>query len=234
MVTAIVAEKHAFSGSQGPWPLRAGRLSTVSSNQMLPRVEEAFAATKPGEATFAHLLLPHFPYAYDAQCRLRPSPLGWRSYKAPGLRGAHNDAASRAERYPLYLEQLACTQKQVNEMLGRVLSLPGLRDALVIVHGDHGTRLNQATPVVPNLEYLTSRDYLDAFATHFAVRGPGITSGLDMRVASLDALLRVIALHRTIPEEDDWIGSRDVHLVSERRDRGVSREMPWPHAPGPR
>ncbi|MDP6977798.1 MAG: hypothetical protein QF570_04235 [Myxococcota bacterium] len=210
------------------WPLRAGRLSSVSSHQMLPRVEEAFAATRPGEATFAHLLLPHFPYAYDAQCRLRPSPLAWRSYKAEGLRGAHNDATSRAERYRLYLEQLTCTQKQLNEMLERVLAQPAMRDALVIVHGDHGVRLNLRAPVVPNLERLTARDYLDAFGTHFAVRGPGIPSGLDPRPASLDALLRVIALQRMIPEADDWIGSRDVHLVGERRDRSVSREIPWP------
>ncbi len=208
------------------WPLRAGRLSTVSSRQMLPRVEAALAATQPGEITFAHLLLPHFPYAYDAGCALRPSPLEWRSYKGVGLSGVHNDDASRAERYPLYLEQLACTEKLVSQMLGRLLALPHLRDATVIVHGDHGPRLNRLTPVAPNRAKLDARDYLDAFATHFAVRVPGLARGVDLRAAGIDALLRVIATLGTIPEDDGWIGSPKVHLVGARRDDVVSHTMP--------
>jgi len=210
------------------WPLRAGRLSAVSSREMLPRIEAALAATRPGQATLAHLLLPHFPYAYDAECALRPSPLAWRSYKGEGLRGLHNDPASRAERYPLYLEQLSCTQKLVGGMLDRLLARDELREAIFIVHGDHGSRLNLVTPVAANLERLSDRDFVDAFATHFAVRAPGLEGGVDSRGASLDALLRAVVERRTIPDDDGWIGSQKVHLVGERRDQVISHVMPWP------
>ena len=46
-------------------------------------------------------------------------------------------------------------------------------DAVVILHGDHGSRLNLVEPLPQYEDQLRSRDYMDAFPTLLAVRRPG-------------------------------------------------------------
>ncbi|MCP4036128.1 MAG: hypothetical protein GY733_04265 [bacterium] len=222
------ARELAESGVDLPeWPLRAARLSAVSSFAVVPRLEAELASARPGTLVFAHLLLPHFPYAYDRACLLRPSPLDWRTYKDPALRPVRNTPHTRAQRYRLYLEQLECTNRLVTEMLARVLERPALRNAIVIVHGDHGSRISLATPNRLNAERLGPADFRDAFATHFALRSPGVDPALDPRSAAIDSILTAIVKDGRLPEGSDWIGSQQVYLTGERRDQVVQRAMQW-------
>ena len=222
------ARQQVASGVTLPeWPVRAGRLSTLSSRRMLPRVERAFAQAQPGTLVFAHLLIPHFPYAYDRNCQLRPSPLEWRTYKDPTLQPTRNSPTSRAERYPLYLEQLACTNRLVTEMLARVLSHTPLRDAVVIVHGDHGSRINLTTPNKMNVARLRPSDYGDAFATHFAIRAPRFGTGIEPTSIAIDRLLSLWVHEDRAPENPGEVGPQTVYLSGERPDEFVGRPMQW-------
>ena len=56
-----------------------------------------------------------FPFAYDADCGLRPDPASWPYGLDWDERTGHFSSESRRRRYPLYLEQLACTQRRVGE-----------------------------------------------------------------------------------------------------------------------
>lgn len=226
------AHQLAEHGTELPeWPLRAGRLSAVSTYAFLPRLEAELATAGPGIFVFAHVMLPHFPYAYDRTCRLRPSPLDWRTYKEPALRPVRNTPKTRALRYRLYLEQLECVNRRITGMIERLLERPALRDAIVIVHGDHGSRIGLTTPNRPNLERLLPEDLRDAFATHFAVRAPGIEPQLDDRSAAIESVLASIVERGRLPEGSGPIGLQRVFLTGERRDEVVQRPMPWEDEP---
>lgn len=209
------------------WPLRAGRLSTVSSMQILPKLHDTLSRAQPGTLYFAHLLLPHFPYAYDRACTLRPTPVEWLTYKAPALRPTRNNPGTRAERYALYLEQLECTTRRLGEMLESLLATDALKHALVIVHGDHGSRINLTTPNQANLHRMGPQDFADAFATHFAVRMPGAQPGVDRREIAIDELLAAIVREGTIPDGRDWIRSPDVIITGAASAPDVREPMIW-------
>lgn len=77
----------------------------------------------PGDLVLAHLMIPHHPYALDAQCQLRGGPGTWYG-------------PTKQEHYRLYLEQMGCTNRIVGELLAA--SSPA---AHIVVHGDHGARV---------------------------------------------------------------------------------------------
>ncbi len=79
----------------------------------------------PGDLVLAHLMIPHHPFALDAQCRLRGGPGTWYG-------------PTKQEHYKLYLEQMGCTNRIVAELLAATSPA-----AHVVVHGDHGARVYQ-------------------------------------------------------------------------------------------
>jgi hypothetical protein len=210
------------------WPLRAGRMSTVSSMALLPMLQSELASVQPGTLYFAHLLLPHYPYAFDRHCAMRPSPVEWLTYKDAALRPTRNNSESRAERYALYLEQLECTTSRIGGILQEVLATEALRDAIVIVHGDHGSRINVTTPNQANLHRMHDVDFTDAFATHFAVRMPSAKAGVDTRSIAIDELLSAVVRQGAIPDGTDWIASPDVVITGQGDAKTLRRPMVWP------
>jgi hypothetical protein len=62
-------------------------------------------------------------------------------------------------------------------------------DALIIVHGDHGSRIFRVEPRARNKGKLTRQDLLDGFSTLFAVRSPATDAGLSERIAPVSRLL---------------------------------------------
>ncbi len=223
----LVADMAGEGTSLPAWPLRAGRMSTVSSRQLLPVLEEELSTQRGGALVFAHLLLPHFPYAYDRQCNLRPAPVDWLTYKARSLHLLRNTVETRAARYGPYLEQVGCTTQLVTDMLRRLSAAGRLRDALVIVHGDHGSRINLTTPNQPNMHQLNTADFTDAFSTHFAYRTPTAAAVTDRRSVAIDEILAAIVEHGTVAGGTDWIRSQDVFITGERRDHVVHLPMRW-------
>ena len=55
--------------------------------------------------------------------------------------GLRYTKAPRSVRYPLYVEQVLCTQAYVDRILRAIDGNTNLRDAVVIIHGDHGSRI---------------------------------------------------------------------------------------------
>lgn len=107
-----------------------------------------------------------------------------------GSVGAPNDAASRAIRWPLYLEQVECVTRKLDEMLATLRERGLLERAVVVVHGDHGSRIVTKDPVVSNRDRLTASDLLDTYSTLFAVRAPGLKPGWHEHPWSLSELMR--------------------------------------------
>jgi hypothetical protein len=146
------------------------------------------AAAHRGEAILAHLLLPHYPYVYDAQCRpRRPSDWQERLEHDDVPEGAVNTTATRASKYAEYEAQDTCVMRKLQRLFD-TLPADVRQDAIIIVQGDHGSRISLVEPRSADA-HLSPADYLDSFSTLFAVRAPSLAPGYDRRIAPITCLL---------------------------------------------
>lgn len=131
---------------------------------MMEDAAPALARLQGGEAVFMHFLLPHYPYLLDADCRVKPvgqarAPLWVARHIALEFEAAATERA--------YWEQAACTHGRLMALIDAVLSSPGGKDAIILVHGDHGSRLS--TRMIDDTTSESVRRH--TLLTHFAVRG---------------------------------------------------------------
>ena len=162
------------------WGAGTSRVGPLPVLPVLRRLEADLRHARRGDAYFAHLLIPHYPYVLDAACTLRGDIDDWL-YSGPAVPASQyalNTPQSRASRYSNYFAQIRC-QQQLIERLFEALKAAGMwRDAIVVIHGDHGSRIVQHLPVPANAARLTATDLRDAFSTLFALRAPGIAPGV--------------------------------------------------------
>jgi hypothetical protein len=157
--------------------------------EILDAVRRELERAGPGEVYVVHLLVPHYPYVYDADCRLVP-PEGWLVRKLPpGLHHYANTPESRAERYRRYWAQVACLTRQLDGTLTVLRDRGLLANAVILVHGDHGSRIALSDPLARNAPRMLDQDFTDAFSTLIAVRAPAIAQASDPRPWALAELL---------------------------------------------
>jgi hypothetical protein len=144
-------------------------------------VHDQLRRAQPGHAYFAHLLLPHFPSARRSDCTLKPVG-AWE----------RNDMGSMTQRREAYLDQLECTQKVIAANYATVSAATG-GNFIMIIHGDHGSRLVNRRADLRTMNSYSDRDMISAFGTLFAVRGPSIPGGYDRTVCSGSALMAAVA-----------------------------------------
>jgi len=198
------------------WETSEPRVSAVASMQILDGLADRIVAAGPGAAFFVHLLLPHYPYAFDAACNLRPDPAHWLLASDPAAAPRRNTDASRAERYPLYLDQMQCVHARVHALLERLDAAGLLANATVIVQGDHGSRIDRGPPHASQLATLEPADFIDGFSTWFAVRRPGGAAQVDRRVLPIDVLLGRTVLEGGVPDGVEWAPPPRVLLGADR------------------
>jgi len=99
-----------------------------------------------------------------------------------------NTPESRAERYRLYFEQLACTREQLARLLDAIPA-PLREDAIILVHGDHGSRIALTDPVTAAEDRMQPSDYADSYSTLFAVRTPSIAGGSRTQPVAISCLM---------------------------------------------
>jgi hypothetical protein len=169
-------------------------VAPVATMRAIHSVRTDLQNARRGDAVFVHLLMPHYPYVYDESCRPRP-PTEWlKRSDANNVEladGATNTREGRAIRYARYLQQTACVHRQLEELLTAIpVSLR--QDAIVIVQGDHGSRIGLAAPIASARALFSASDYADYFSTLFAVRSPRLEPGHDRRTMSINCLLRTL------------------------------------------
>jgi hypothetical protein len=97
-------------------------------------------------------LLPHSPYILDEDCRIKDSSK-WFTTEI---------AWQRQAVYPAYWQQSICANKLVMEMIDNAGSRSGAKLPIVIVHGDHGSRISYYDPATRDSP--DPRDMLTTFA----------------------------------------------------------------------
>ena len=196
--------RNSFTGRElqlPPWPRTFERVSSVSTMRAVDHMEETLRKAQPGHAYLIHLMLPHYPYAFDSRCSVYPDGSRWLYANADKLSPRRNDAMSRSKRYPLYLAQLTCTHQVLNRLLSALETSGVTDDALIIMHGDHGSRIDKGPPKVEFEDTFAQTDYMDAFGTFFVARLSGLDGGYDRRPFALETLLATIYQEGTIPND---------------------------------
>ena len=167
------------------WAWMNVRLGQAGALAITHRMADDIAAIPSlrGEAFFSHVLLPHLPYLVNENCEGKADIAQGMLPDLVGRRRPLPEA--RRARYVQYGLQLACVRRLVDTVLSK-LDARGARDAVVIVQGDHGSRIG-STPALG--QPLSRQSFNDFYSTLFAIRGPGITSGTDTTVVALEDLL---------------------------------------------
>jgi arylsulfatase A-like enzyme len=134
--------------------------------------------------------------------------------------GRRNTAQSRAVRYPLYLEQVICTHRKLNELFEEMMRHGVYEDAIIIIQGDHGSRIDTGPPR-PGVLNLSERDFIDGFSTLYAIKLPGLNPGYDRRALPIDELFTRHIRDGKLPPGADWAPPPLVYLA--RPDTPVHR-----------
>lgn len=124
---------------------------------LFERLTRDVADLDRGNVLFSHLMLPHGPYALDEDCRLRRPAPQWYGVSAK-------------EEYRLYFKQLSCTYRLLDRLFQAIGNNPRLADATIIVHGDHGSRIE-----IEGLPEANQRVFTNS--TLFVARRPGAEPG---------------------------------------------------------
>jgi hypothetical protein len=159
---------------------------------VLDRISADVQRHPRGHAFFAHLLLPHYPYVFDERCELRSSTSDWLTNRisSPDVL-IYNTPDSRAQKYERYAEQTRCLLTLLDDLLDALESRGLLDDAIIVVHGDHGSRIPVHYPsgLTFSSGVLTEADFSDTFSTLYAIHAPGVAAGYDAAPLSLVQLL---------------------------------------------
>lgn len=199
-------------------------LSNISSMAVFKRLADDIRAYPRGTAFVAHVLLPHFSYVYDEDCELETDVGRWLSRSEGYLL---NSEASRRERYGLYLAQVQCTTRQVESLLTALKSAGVYDEALVVVHGDHGSRISRVLHNRGPWEKLSKVDLIDIYSTLFVVKKPGLAPGYRDDQRSIRGLFarHVLGL---ADAQGQGNGQRPEAFLALRRDPGGKTLKPFP------
>ena len=168
------------------------RLNSLNALHNLSVLQKDISLLPRGTALVAHLMLPHAPYVARADCSIRPpgQQFLWHDNKASlaPADGPTNTMPSREGRYRLYFEQLQCLYLRLDELFDRMQAAGIYDDSIILLHGDHGSRIVITEPTAKNRQALTKQDLLDGFSTLFAMKLPGKPGGYDKSPRPLEQL----------------------------------------------
>ncbi len=178
-------KSHAYARLRSPRDAVVWRTASVGRGLDEIRRLRVDLTAQParGTAYVIHVLLPHRPIEVDSACRAR-GPSGDEHWSR-GHMGASAYAAWRAA----YVGQVRCLHRALDGLLRTADSVAG-GDEIVIVHGDHGTRMGMGSGPLSRFE---AGQLNAAFSTLFAIRRPRATpAAYSMPVPIQDLFWRLV------------------------------------------
>lgn len=176
-----------------PWFWYQSRLNSLPFLTTMQQIKADILAHPKGTVFFAHILTPHSPYVFDENCQVVKDTAAWDLNIGPDP--LVNTIMTRHKRYALYQRQLVCVQKQVAELFKAMQAANIYQQAIIVIEGDHGSRITLRNPTISQRHLLSRQDLADCYATLFAVKAPGIKAGIDVGQLPLEVLqARVLKL----------------------------------------
>jgi hypothetical protein len=130
-------------------------------------LEEHHAA---GTAYFVHVLVPHRPVQVDSTCRTLENQSDMFAYNLP----PRIDDSRWREVRRLYAGQVRCGHRLLDQVLDAIDRTAGRRNSIVIVHGDHGSRMYQRAASGISPDKYTAEQLSAAHSTVLAIRRPDV------------------------------------------------------------
>ncbi|MGO9094257.1 MAG: sulfatase-like hydrolase/transferase [Bryobacteraceae bacterium] len=159
------------------------------------RLAEDILRARRKTAFFVHLLTPHKPYVYQRDGTLRDD-VEWRDGREWGVA----DRAGYERLYAHYAEQVEYLDTQLDGFLHQLQADPVYDRSLIVIHGDHGSRLlerrlseangywgaGEDPGAIHGAGTPPAGDLIDAFSTLLAVKAPREKEGrVDGRCSSV-------------------------------------------------
>ncbi len=204
-------------------------LGALAADRVLEQMKEDLRAEKNGTFFFAHLMIPHSSYVYDAGGGLL-KPGQWEESGSPDeeVISAFNTVSSRMRKYPLYLGQIAALHKKLAGLF-EAMKEAGVYDrATIVLMADHGSRIFLTVPTEQNRGRLTARDFIDGYSAFLAVKKGDFSSPLKTGTGISETkipLIKVIGeFFETLPEASESL--YQVYLQTDDPSFFASADMP--------
>ena len=146
-----------------------------------------------GRYFFAHVLLPHGPFAYLHDCSIN-----YESNRMVRFPNAVDEPIRDDLVYELrtgmYFEQMECSLLSLRKIFDNMKKTSLFERSVIIVHGDHGSLIGKYIANYQNIEKLTPTDYRSSYSTLFAVKFPFGKFQVDDQILSLGVLLEEFSI----------------------------------------
>jgi hypothetical protein len=139
--------------------------------------------------TFAHLMMPHYPYRYDKNCQ--PTPPSIWDHKSPGAK-------------PAYIGHLQCANRRVLDAVRTILSRSET-PPIIVIQSDHGSSTIPAKRWANAAEFPTlARERFAAFGAYYLPDGGASRFGDTVTVVNVFRYLLGYYFNADLPPEPNY------------------------------
>jgi hypothetical protein len=197
--------------------IRLKETGTIPALKMLDKLAQDVETAQPGQAYFIHALFPHYPYTTKADC----SPKTMSQWKR------RKDRISMIERTDAYDEQAQCAATKVQALVAALKRSPVADNFVMIVHGDHGSRITNLDPIYERKAEIQHPDLVASFSTLFAVRLPGVKGSYSGSMVNADHLLKALT-ESQFRETPTALTNSQPYIFIDDRDWKPREKVPMP------
>jgi hypothetical protein len=148
------------------------------------------------------VLAPHYPYTMAHDCSVI-GPSRWE-YRRSSSRVSDRETA--------YKEQVRCLMHRLDRVITAFRSTPAGKTGVIIIHGDHGSRITSYDPTDANRTKVSQADLMAGYSTLFAVASPTVERGIDRRPVAAPDILQTFAKSRFASLDALQAGSGQVYF----------------------
>lgn len=142
------------------------------TDRVLREVKDDIKLNNENNVFFIHLLNPHYPYVFNADCTLK-EPSAWEKRYHTYLGKPENTDESQRRKYIPYSDQVRCLHQKLTSLFEGMSEERLFEEATIILFSDHGSRITILDPTIENFDKLPRNAYLHEFSAFLAVKNGG-------------------------------------------------------------
>ena len=198
------------------------RITPITAMTPFRELFKHIKSNPTGVYYFAHMFFPHYPYVYDQSCNVK-ADVTKRAKRSSLNNNTTSMTNARDLDYKAYSMQLSCLYLVLGNYFDQLRKENLLENLIVILHGDHGSRILQEPPTSQLVDSSTWNLQLarDGFSTHFSVKAPGFEGGINSEPGIVQELLKQFIQSEFDPGQIDP-ASKKVEVFLENNEENSS------------